>query len=307
MISRRKALAFTAAGAVVSVCPAALAQAGSMRLVLVHGRGQAALDADALKTEWLNALRRGVQALGKSFPDSVDVAFPFYGDVLEKFTREFDLPLTSDIRARGSPEQDEFLAFQAELADALRERAGISDAQVNEEYGPNPKPRGPLNWEWVQAILRTLDKHGGGMSQKALEVFTRDVFLYTTRPAVRQQIDGIVAAAFNDQSCIVVAHSLGSIVAYSVLCSARRTGRVPLYVTLGSPLGIRPIRNQFVPIRFPKPPVDAWLNAFDRRDVVALYPLDAANFPVAPPVENYGKVNNHTDNRHGLVGYIDDR
>jgi hypothetical protein len=80
----------------------------------------------------------------------------------------------------------------------------------------------------------------------------------------------------------------------------------PLYVTLGSPLAIRPIRNQFVPLRFLKPPVDAWVNAFDRRDVVALYPLDAANFPVAPPIENHGRVNNHTNDRHGVAGYLDD-
>jgi hypothetical protein len=41
--------------------------------------------------------------------------------------------------------------------------------------------------------------------------------------------------------------------------------------------------------------------------VVALYPLDADNFPVDPAVENHNGVLNSTDNRHGIDGYLDDQ
>jgi hypothetical protein len=81
--------------------------------------------------------------------------------------------------------------------------------------------------------------------------------------------------------------------------------KVPLYVTVGCPLGVRSIRDQFRPLRSPKP-ITAWYNAYDTRDVVVLYSLDAANFPVQPPIDNYGRVRNSTDNRHGIVGYLDD-
>ena len=87
--------------------------------------------------------------------------------------------------------------------------------------------------------------------------------------------------------------------------SDTRTLRIPLYVSVGCPLGVRPIRDQFRPLRYPLP-VKAWFNAFDKRDVVALYPLDGANFPVTPGVDNYSNVKNSTDNRHGIVGYLDD-
>jgi pimeloyl-ACP methyl ester carboxylesterase len=144
------------------------------------------------------------------------------------------------------------------------------------------------------------------MSQTALEVFTRDVFLYTTRAGVRDEIDRIVASAMTEQQqTVVVGHSLGSIVAYHVLQSDSRSLRVPLFLTVGCPLGVRPIRNQFAPLRFPLP-VKQWLNAFDTRDVVSLYPLDKTNFPVTPEIENYPKINNSTDNRHGIAGYLDD-
>ena len=203
-----------------------------------------------LKAAWLEALRKGGQASSRSIPTSVEVSFPYYGDMLAEFAAQMDVPLTSDIHARGGPVQDEFLAFQAEVAEEIRKGAEVSDAQVDAEYGPNPKPRGPLNWEWVQAILRALDKHGGGMSQSALELFTRDVFLYTTRAGVRDEIDKIVAAALTEEPTVVVGHSLGSVVAYSVLRSDRRRLKVPLLVTVGCPLGIRPIRDQFRPLKF---------------------------------------------------------
>ena len=52
--------------------------------------------------------------------------------------------------------------------------------------------------------------------------------------------------------------------------------------------------------------VAGWYNAFDRHDVVALYPLDTENFGIPPPIENYSLVQNHTDNKHGIDGYLDD-
>jgi hypothetical protein len=277
-----------------------------LRLVLVHGRGQQGLDPAQLKLAWLTAFRGGATANGRTVPDTLDVTFPYYGDVLDKFAREYDVPLSpQDVQARGGQINNEFLVFQAQVAEALQQRSGVTDAQVDAEYGANPKPKGPLNWEWVQAILRALDKYGFGISQGALEAFTRDVFLYTTRSGVRDEIDRIVAASLTDQPTIVVGHSLGSVVAYNVLRADPRTLQVPLFLTVGCPLGVRPIRDQLRPLRFPSP-VSAWLNAFDTRDVVALYPLDDVNFPVHPAIENYPNVKNSTDNRHGIAGYLDD-
>lgn len=277
----------------------------SRRLLLVHGRGQQGRDRQALKAEWLASLGRGASAIGRTLPASTEVALPYYGDVLNQFTKQFDIPLTSDVQGRGSAIDDEFLVFQAEFAEAVRQRAGITDAQIDVEYGPNPSPRGPLNWQWVQAILRAIDKNSAGMNQRTLEAFTRDVFLYVTRPGVRDAIDQVVAAELTEQPTIVIGHSLGTVVAYSVLRTERRKIQVPLFVTLGSPLAVRAVRDQFRPLKSPSS-VAVWYNAFDTRDVVALYPLDSENFPIQLPIENNRRVKNHTDNRHGIVGYLDD-
>jgi hypothetical protein len=303
VLGRREFLRLGVASAIAGTTKLT-ASAPPSSLVLVHGRDQQGRDPTVIKSEWIEALKQGAQKVGRKLPSKLNVAFAYYGDTLDAFARQFDIPLTSDIQTKGRAPNDDFLSFQADVGEALRQRAGITDAQINSEYGPNPKPRGPQNWEWVQAILRALDKYGGGLNQVTLEAFTRDVFLYSTRAGVRDEIDRIVARSITENSTVVVGHSLGSIVAYSVLRSDKRHLQVPLLVTVGSPLGVRAIRDQFRPLRYPQP-VESWYNAFDKRDVVALYPLDAANFPVTPAIENFDRVRNHTSNRHGIIGYLD--
>jgi pimeloyl-ACP methyl ester carboxylesterase len=225
----------------------------------------------------------------------------------DSFARQYDVPLTSEIQARGKAEDNELLVFQWQIAEQLRTKAQVTDNQINAEYGTNTKPRGPLNWEWVQAILRALDKYGPGMSRETVELFTRDVFLYVTQAGVQDEIDRIVAEQFSDEPTVVVAHSLGTVVAYHILRTDHRPLKVPTFITAGSPLGIRAIREQFLPLKFPRPTVGSWYNAFDTRDVIALYPLDQENFPVSPAIENYAGVKNDTGDRHGIVGYLRDR
>ena len=299
----RVALTAAASGLIVTL-PGRAAVPAPAKLLLVHGRGQQGLDPQKLKSEWVGAFRNGATMIGRMLPNNVDVAFPFYGDILDKYTKQAGIPLSSDVQSRGAPD-DEFLLFQYQFAEEIRKGARITDEQVDAEYPPNPTPRGPLNWAWVQAILRAIDKNSKGMNQKALETFIRDVYLYTTRAGVRDEIDRIVAKQLTQEPTVVVSHSLGTVVAYSVLRNDRRSLNVPLLVTLGSPLAVRAIRDQFRPLHSPQS-VQAWYNAFDTRDVVALYPLDADNFPVQPPVENNSKVRNHTPNRHGIAGYLDD-
>ncbi len=306
MINRRLALTMGGATALSAVLQTRPAFASARRIVFIHGRSQQGRDPREIKAEWLAALQAGAVACGKPMPHEIDIRLPFYGDVLDAFTRQLDAPLVSEIHARGDGSNDEYLLFQAQLAEEVRNAAGVTDEQIAAEYGDNPKERGPLNWEWVQAIINAVDKHATGISKASLELFTRDVFLYTTRSTVRNEIDRIVAEALTEEPTVVVAHSLGTVVAYNLLAADRRNLKVPLLATVGSPLGIRAINKSLRPLHFPKP-VAAWQNAFDKRDVVALNPLDQKNFPVTPAIENYSDVRNGTDNRHGISGYLNDK
>ena len=76
---------------------------------------------------------------------------------------------------------------------------------------------------------------------------------------------------------------------------------------MGSPLGLKSIQTLMkTPLRMPECVKNGWFNAFDKRDVVALNPLDKAHFNVQPPIENKNDVENNSENRHNISGYLDD-
>jgi len=276
-----------------------------MRILLIHGRSQGGKDPVALKNDWLAALGKGLGKAGLSLPAGAQVDFPYYGDQLDEFVRQLELPADPAIVPKGSPAFDEFAAFRREVVEEMRQQAGITDAQVQAELPPEmPVEKGPQNWRWVQAIVRLLDRNLPDVSQGTIEAFLRDVFLYTKRRVVQQAIDQIVSGKLTAETTVVVGHSLGSVVGYNVLRGGARN--VKLYVTVGCPLGIRAIRRTLGAISNPLVAEDGWYNAYDRRDIVALYPLDAANFDVSPAIVNNGGIDNGTDNRHGIIGYLDD-
>jgi hypothetical protein len=103
-----------------------------------------------------------------------------------------------------------------------------------------------------------------------------------------------------------VAHSLGSVVAYTLIKEEGRASgwNIPLLVTVGSPLSVNAIKKAVSPNEHPRV-VGRWLNALDPSDTVALYPLDKKNFPIDPAVENILDVENSTENHHGISGYLD--
>lgn len=283
------------------------------KLVLIHGRSQQGKDSVALKAEWLDSWRQGLDRGGLDQPlADEDVRFPFYGDTLLDLVEGKRGGQAADVIVRslgGAPDavDAEERAFTEALLREILEAQGIDDEAVRAELDPQVVERGPLQWEWFQAGLRLIDRRVPFGSSASVALFTRDVYCYLTNPGVQRRLHRGIREAFEPGvPTVVVGHSLGSVVAYNLLRSegARHGWQVPLFLTVGSPLGIRTIRRRLEPIGHPEC-VEEWRNAMDERDVVALYPL-ADRFRVEPPIHNKTDVRNHTPNRHGIAGYLDD-
>lgn len=267
-------------------------------LVFVHGRAQHGKDAAALKQEWIIALKAGLAKSGLALPVADDeIRFPYYGDTLDQIVKGSRVDDAVDIVVRGVPVSSDEEAF---FADYLAELKASSD--IPDNAGAQ---RGPLNWGWVQAFLSVLDKTVPFASAAGVALFTNDVYQYLHRKDLRKLMDDGVRSAFvADSEAVVVSHSLGTIVAYNVLQNPAL--KVPLFVTLGSPLGVSAVKRKLQPVSHP-PAVGRWFNAMDERDVVALYPLTSDHFAVFPPIENLTTVQNFTENRHGIAGYLSDK
>jgi hypothetical protein len=276
-------------------------------LVLVHGRAQEHKEPLAVKQEWLSALDVGAHHVGRrlDLPDD-RVRLPYYGQTLYDLVSG-DPEHAAEVVVRGSEDgptaEDEFV--RAALLE-MAEHAGVREADVLAEVGEDVVERGPLNWRWVRATLTALDRLPN-VSAWSVALATRDVYQYLNNVRVRDTIeDGVRQALDGTDEAVVVAHSLGTVVAYNLLRreAAARGWKVPLLVTLGSPLAVTTIARTLRPLSWPEP-VGTWFNALDPQDIVALHPLTAPWFGV-DRVDNYDKVDNPTSNQHGISGYLSD-
>lgn len=279
------------------------------QLVFIHGRAQANQDPVKLKQVWVSALESGMKAAGRTMPlADEDIHFVYYGDALEDFLSGSGDVAEVIVRGQGDQEDPFELATQASIVEEICQAAGITDDQVASFLDDGVVvERGAQNWPWVVAMIRAIDKYTD-IGPATIYLLTRDVHHYLHTPGTLQTIEhGVSKAIKPGIPTVFVAHSLGSIVAYHALKSplAEAGWTVPLFVTLGSPLGIKAIKSKLAPIKHPLV-VDSWFNARDSRDIVALRPLDTQHFPVDPAVVNKNDVNNWTDDRHGIEGYLDD-
>nr|BBH96077.1 hypothetical protein KTA_42760 [Thermogemmatispora argillosa] len=196
----------------------------------------------------------------------------------------------------------------------LIERGSVSGEQSSQREMP-PYSGGGLVWlhSLLVHILQGLERIFGA-PRELLRLFVSDVDLYLHNAALRAQVMGRVLALLRqqaDRSIIVVAHSLGTVVAYDVL-NTHREIPIAAFITLGSPLGLSPfIYQELLP---PVPPgqkhpfptnVATWHNFYDPNDIVALVSELAPLFP-GPPGQAVicTPVQNNPSDPHSLTGYL---
>ncbi len=279
-----------------------------MRMILVHGINQEGKSSETIKTDWLDSLQTTCNTLGitpLSRLSGVDA--PFYGDTLDELSEGWT---SSDAIALGTDDStDDFDEF---AVDALRDMAlviGVTEEQINEEMNEAVVPLGSgPHKKWPKAIARAIERISPFHGTIALRVLGQ-AHAYIRNQHVHDRVNDIVRPCFDDdEPMVVVAHSLGTIVAYSILREFARNDRPresPLFLTLGSPLGIDSIRKGFPKPRIKPENVTRWVNGADPEDFVALRPeLTTGNF--GPGIENYSDIENGSENPHSIRMYLSD-
>jgi hypothetical protein len=278
----------------------------SRDLVFVHGREDESLDAAGIKMAWIDAWRTGLARAGLGLPMAEDsIRMAFYGDVLEEMVggRGADDAARAIVRGEHlTREQELFLkAFLAEV----QECAAIPDQDVAAILDEEVRARGVLDWGWVQGILAVLDQRVAVAVGASVALHANDLYHYLNDTERRRKMgERLTAALRPGVETVVVAHSLGSVVAYDLLKHEPDLD-VPLFVTLGSPLAVSMVKRSLRPLVHPGC-VGHWFNAVDDDDLVALFPLDPDNFNVEPPIENKIDIDHPGADRHGVTGYLGD-
>lgn len=227
-------------------------------VVFVHGIRQQVKGNETLHAEIAPSLVDGVGLAGGTLRAS-DVACAFYGDLFRP-AGEYLAPApvigAEDLTGQEVELLLEWWRRAAELDPAI----ASPDVEV---LARSPRV--------VNAAIRALSRsrYFSGLAERLLIGSARQVRRYLDEPAIRTEAVRRVLDAMSTDTKVVVAHSLGSVVAYEAL--ARTRAAVDL-VTLGSPLGLRhAIFNRLEPT----PPgcwpgaVRCWTNVVDKGDVVA--------------------------------------
>ncbi|MGW2643152.1 hypothetical protein [Streptomyces sp. NPDC001348] len=266
---------------------------GATQLVFVHGIG-GLRDTAKERREWLEALAVGARAAGHA--DAVSgLTQGWLAEV--RFANFSGLFTDAEDQGGGGSFEDQedaafMTAFVAALVDELdrqaRERGDRRASAVAEDAraqlpGDEEEEQGvvepfrvlgrvlttllqmpglregtqwasgtPLLWHLAQ-VGRYLRRREADDSGRTLDARIREQVLRGTDP---------------DRPLVVVSHSLGTVVAFEALHAY--AGRVPLFVTLGSPLATGAAVLQRLVPQPPRTPsgVERWLNFWDRDDIV---------------------------------------
>lgn len=225
----------------VAIVTLAVAAASGQRqparplVILVHGRGHLGDDTASLRRSWKQDLDSGLSTIQLPPLPDADVRLAFYADVLDpEFTEGCGPARDGDAMEEG------FDTFTRDLF------AGIASLLPKSEA---PEARGLLG-----DVLYIAD----GSRRCA---------------AGRRFGDAIELAAKEHRPIVVVAYSLGALVAYDYLNSpAAKDLSGVRFITLGSPLGVPEIRGILGhgsdALRMP-PSVTDWDNVYDPSDAFA--------------------------------------
>jgi pimeloyl-ACP methyl ester carboxylesterase len=247
---------------------------GRPLVLLVHGRGMLDRDTALTRKLWLDGLRSGASAITqKALFDDRDVRVVWYADVLDPASDAgCDYP-DSDPRARRAARGDDGLKSVVSMAGGL--------------FG---------------ALAKLVDDKETATQMRELAGDAAFLGDARKRCASEDRLGAALARANSEgRPVILVAHSLGSLVAYDYLTTRRDTGLVRELATLGSPLGSPDLRRLLIggdesDTLSKLPSVMDWVNIRNDGDPFATSVPFAREIVAVPPTDE--------KDPHELVGYL---
>lgn len=279
-----------------------------MRMILIHGINQQGKSAEMILKAWVDRLHQTYAANGPNPLGRLSkVEAAFYGDTLEELSsakfKDQAIALGAELTT------DDFDEFAVEAMKDIALRLGLDPAKIPAADGTIVVPQGAgINKEWLKALARAIEAVSPLHGTLALRVLGQ-AHAYIRNQHIHDEVNKRVRPLFeDDEPMIVVSHSLGTIVAYSLLREFARNNRPrqsPLLVTLGSPLGIDSVRKGFAKPRIRPANVQRWVNGADPEDFVALR-AELTSDTFGSGIENYADIDNGYDDPHDILQYLKD-
>ncbi len=243
-------------------------------ILLVHGRGMLASDTAATRKMWLNALAAGGKTI-TSLPllSERDVRVVWYADVLDPRSAAGCDYAATDTRTRRNAAIDPDLKALVATVGSL--------------------------FDMITSVVADTESISHLRALSADASFLADS---RKRCASEQRLaDAIDRARREGRPVILVAHSLGSLVAYDYLSARSDTGLVQRFITVGSMVGSTELRQLLIggdaSDTLTRPAgVKSWTNVRHENDLFAATISTGRNVIATPPADE--------PDPHELVGYL---
>ncbi|GGQ01353.1 MULTISPECIES: alpha/beta hydrolase [Streptomyces] len=231
------------------------------KVVMCHGIGYTYQHRDGMQSEWYKALRTGMIDTGFEPVEETGVAAVYYGNCFRS------------AGSKGATGPDEFAGLPNYGPVDLR---ADLELELLRAFAENTEAGQAGTKGAVQSLLRRLERSKllGDVPAKAIIWMIKQVHRYLTEEALREAVQARWDGVVTPDTRVVVAHSLGSLVAYEALC-AHPEWEVDTLITLGSPLGLGAISSRLRPPLVQGqeaqwPGVRRWINIAAVEDPVAL-------------------------------------
>lgn len=259
-------------------------------VTFIHGIANKPAKDDLLRN-WEDSLAAGGLDLAA---EGVDTSMVYWADVMYEKPQETANSHEAVDAGLGTGEGDEELEWieglseeERAFVEKMRESIGFDASSPGEE---NFTPEAPD--EEVESLSFEAIPLPWFIKRRVMKALLRDVHHYlfdstsTPRPGETYQVQDYIrdlfvnqlkadAEANTDGNHVVVSHSMGTVISYDCLKNVEDCPGVDGYMTVGSPLGISEVHDNFKPKysasdAFPAAKVSGnWVNVYDRLDPVA--------------------------------------
>lgn len=272
-------------------------------VVFVHGIANKPEPKELLR-RYRAAVANGAEALDLG-AEGIDTSLVYWADVMytdatpaSEFESAVGLDSIEGVDAidlvpggEESPEEQEWfkkIAERLELDDTT-----LVAGDLDEKEEPEPESKGENQPEYLERIPLPWF-----VKRRFLRLFLRDVHhylfntvseprpgeVYETQTVIRRRfVDALNAAGDDGGPLVVVAHSMGTVIAYDCLKRVSGCPEIDALITIGTPLGIDEVQDKLQPEwnrddGFPSKRVSgSWANIYDSLDVVSRLDPKLAN------------------------------
>ncbi|KGT48776.1 MULTISPECIES: hypothetical protein [Acinetobacter] len=286
-----------------------------MKVIFIHGMNQQHHTAASIRQRWLHILQKGIRKHQQDARFSYlkrHIRIPFYGDLLSRYN-------VRNILNAGTlmPQQWPSFSFRQPVQPpppAPVPRPGWRKPVIPDI--PELKLNDSMNFNQKLKFITTLSKNVAlrdfvlllnyfpRLHRSLLQKFLIETYLYLDNPDFIREVHERIARQLNGRKpCIVIAHSLGSVIAYNHLIQHPELN-VQRFITLGAPMAFRVIQEHLPqPIVRPEAIKGDWINFYSTDDFLTAFPLSEPPFQFEPEIINYG-IRTHIHRPHDITGYL---